>query len=208
MTTLNATAQAVLPNWVRGRGLAVYLTVFSGAMAGGSLAWGFVAQAFGIPATLLASACGLVVVALFARAMPLPSSEADLTPSSHWPEPAIAAPVEEDRGPVLVLIEYEIEPERRAAFLTALGALARQRRRDGAFNWGVTEDAADPRRVVEWFMVESWAEHLRQHRRASRADADLHAEIRRFHVGAEPLAARHLLALPPHPAGHGGAQRG
>jgi predicted MFS family arabinose efflux permease len=34
LTTLNGVAQAVLPNWVRGRGLAVYLTVFNGAMAG------------------------------------------------------------------------------------------------------------------------------------------------------------------------------
>ncbi len=40
LTTLNGTAQSVLPNWVRGRGLAVYLTVFNGAMTAGSLGWG------------------------------------------------------------------------------------------------------------------------------------------------------------------------
>ncbi|MFX8573924.1 MFS transporter, partial [Acinetobacter baumannii] len=37
LTTLNGTAQAILPGWVRGRALAIYLTVFNGAMAGGSL---------------------------------------------------------------------------------------------------------------------------------------------------------------------------
>ncbi len=35
LTTLNSTAQSILPNWVRGRSLAVYLTVFNGAMTGG-----------------------------------------------------------------------------------------------------------------------------------------------------------------------------
>jgi hypothetical protein len=44
LTLLNVTAQAVLPNWVRGRGLALYLMTFSGAMALGSLAWGQLAQ--------------------------------------------------------------------------------------------------------------------------------------------------------------------
>jgi MFS family permease len=47
LTTLNGTAQAILPNWVRGRALAVYLTVFNGAMALGSLGWGAAAEAVG-----------------------------------------------------------------------------------------------------------------------------------------------------------------
>ncbi|MFB9972246.1 MFS transporter [Pseudoroseomonas cervicalis] len=51
-----------------------------------------------------------------------------------------------------------------------------------------------PQRVVEWFMVESWAEHLRQHRRVSQVDADLQAELRRFHVGEEAPRVRHFLA--------------
>jgi MFS family permease len=56
LTTLNGVAQAVLPNWVRGRGLAIYLMVFNGAMAGGSLGWGLMAQEIGIPAALLVAA--------------------------------------------------------------------------------------------------------------------------------------------------------
>lgn len=195
LTTLNATAQAVLPNWVRGRGLAVYLTVFNGAMAGGSLTWGLVAQVAGLSGALVASALGLLVIGLALHRLPLPTGEADLTPSNHWPEPILAAPVPGDRGPVLILIEYEIDPEDRSAFLAALARQSQARRRDGAFNWGVTEDAADPRSIVEWFMAESWAEHLRQHRRASHADADVHAEVRRFHKGGEPPKVRHYLSL-------------
>lgn len=195
LTTLNGTMQAVLPNWVRGRGLAIYLTVFNGALTGGSLTWGAVAELIGIPQALLAGAAGLVLVAAVARLIRLPAGEADLAPSNHWPEPLLAAPVAHDRGPVMITIAYRIRHDDRTGFLAALHRLAEERRRDGAYAWGVTEDAADPERVVEWFMVESWAEHLRQHRRVSRADADLQAEVLRFHSGGEPPRVEHLLAL-------------
>jgi MFS family permease len=195
LTTLNGTIQAILPNWVRGRGLSIYLMVFNGASAAGSLLWGIVAEAIGIHGTLVAAALALVVVGFGALRLPLPAGEADLTPSAHWPEPAIAAPVEHDRGPVTITIEYRVAPENRAAFLAAIARLAPERRRDGAFSWGVSEDAADAERLVEWFMVESWAEHLRQHKRVSQADADLQAEVARFHAGAEKPVVRHLLGL-------------
>jgi len=195
LTTLNATAQAILPNWVRGRALAVYLTVFNGAMAAGSLGWGFIAQEIGLAATLLASAAGLIVSGLLVHRINLPTGEADLTPSNHWAEPILATPVPGDRGPVLILIEYRVAPDDRAAFRAVLGRLSQARRRDGAFDWGVSEDAAQPEVIVEWFRVESWAEHLRQHRRASHADADVQQEVRAFQrPGTEPLV-RHLLAM-------------
>lgn len=195
LTTLNSTAQSILPNWVRGRSLAVYLTVFNGAMTGGSLAWGAIAEAVGVPAALGIAALGLLCVGLGFHRVKLPRGEAELVPSNHWPEPLTAQPVENDRGPVLILIEYIVDRMERPAFLKALARLSHERRRDGAYGWGVTEDAADPNRVVEWFMVESWAEHMRQHRRVSKADADVQQEVRAYHKGPEPPAVQHLLAI-------------
>ncbi|WP_051512794.1 MFS transporter [Skermanella stibiiresistens] len=195
LTTLNGTAQAILPNWVRGRALAVYLTVFNGAMAGGSLGWGLVAQALGIPTTLLIAAVGLIAVGVILHRVKLPTGEVDLVASNHWPEPLTADPIEHDRGPVMILVEYRIRAEDRAPFLEALNRLAGERRRDGAYGWGVTEDTADPERIMEWFMVESWAEHLRQHRRVSNADADLQRETTRYHIGPEKPVVQHFVAL-------------
>lgn len=195
LTTLNGVAQAILPNWVRGRSLAVYLTVFNGAMTAGSLGWGAVATLIGVPFTLLTGAAGLVALGLGAHRLKLPKGEADLMPSRHWPEPLTAAPVEHDRGPVLIQIEYRISPEERADFLKALARLSAERRRDGAYAWGITEDAADPGLMLEWFQVESWAEHLRQHHRVSKADADIQAEVLRFHRGEGRPVVRHFLAF-------------
>lgn len=195
LTTLNGVAQAILPNWVRGRSLAVYLTVFNGAMTAGSLGWGAIAEGIGVPLTLLAGATGLVLVGLTAHRVKLPKGEADLVPSNHWPEPLTAAPVDYDRGPVLIQIEYRIAPEDHPAFLKTLTQLSAERRRDGAYAWGIAEDSADPGVILEWFQVESWAEHLRQHKRVSKADADIQAEVLRFHQGEQRPVVRHFLAL-------------
>ena len=195
LTTLNGAAQAVLPNWVRGRGLAVYLTVFNGAMTAGSLGWGAVGEAVGVSGALVIGAAGLLVAGLIMHRVKLPTGDADLVPSAHWPEPLVAEPVAHDRGPVLILIEYHVEKQHRKAFLHALDTLSQERRRDGAYGWGVTEDSADPEKIVEWFMVESWAEHLRQHKRVSHADADLQGKVLAYHTGTEKPVVRHFLTI-------------
>jgi MFS family permease len=195
LTSLNGAAQGVLPNWVRGRGLAIYLMVFNGAMAAGSLLWGLIAQEIGVAATLLAGGIGLLVISLLFHRIRLPEGEADLQPSNHWPEPLLNTPVENDRGPVMIQVEYRVRLEDRPQFLRTLQRLSRVRRRDGAYAWGLTEHTADPQCVMEWFMVESWAEHLRQHQRVSHADADLQLEALQFHIGPEKPLVHHFLSL-------------
>ncbi|PCF97606.1 MFS transporter [Vreelandella nigrificans] len=195
LTTLNGVAQAILPNWVRGRSLAVYLTVFNGALAAGSLAWGVVAQGIGVPLALLSGAVGLAAIGCIAHRIKLPKGESDLMPSNHWPEPLTATPVEYDRGPVLIQIEYRVSLADRSAFLKIMARLSAERRRDGAYAWGITEDSADPTLMLEWFQVESWAEHLRQHKRVSKSAADIQEEVLRFHQGEEGPVVRHFLTF-------------
>jgi hypothetical protein len=105
----------------------------------------------------------------------------------------VSRELEQDRGPVLVTVEYRIDPAQRRPFLAALDRLGHERRRDGAYRWGVFEDAADPARFVETFLVESWLEHLRQHERVTNADRVLQSEVRRFQVDGEPKVT-HMIA--------------
>lgn len=194
LTTLNGVAQAILPDWVRGRALAVYLTVFNGAMTAGSLCWGAVAREAGIPWTLTVGAVCLLICGIVFHRLRLPQGDGDLTPSGHWPEPLMSTPPEGDRGPVLILIEYRVQSENRDDFLQAIYRLSAERRRDGAYSWGVTEDTADPEVMLEWFMVESWAEHMRQHHRVSKADDDLQNAVLCYHSGEYPPLVRHFVA--------------
>jgi MFS family permease len=195
LTTLNATAQAVLPNWVRGRGLALYLTVFSGGMTFGSIGWGQVAEWHGIPGALLVAAAGGAAAALFGRRLALPSGEEVLDPSRHWPDPQATVPVEPEQGPVAVQVEYRVPPERQLVFRAAIAPLGEIRRRDGAIGWGVFADAEDPLRVVEWFVLASWAEHLRQHGRVTVADRAAQEAVNALHEGPEPPRVTHLIGL-------------
>jgi hypothetical protein len=196
LTNLNVTAQAVLPAWVRGRGLAIYLTVFFGAMALGSMAWGQVAQLSSTGTALALSAALGALTALVALRLPLPSGTEDLTPSMHWHEPVVAAgAVPDHTGPVMILIEYRIDPARACDFEPAIRALGVTRRRDGAYSWGVFQDTEQPERFVEYFLVESWVQHLRQHQRVSKADEALQARVRTFHLGPEPPKISHLIGL-------------
>jgi len=119
----------------------------------------------------------------------------DLTPSLHWPAPVVSADVADDRGPVMVMVEYRVDPVDREAFLAAIDHVARQRRRDGAYAWGIFEDAADAGRYVESFLVESWLEHLRQHERVTNADRIVQdTVVRRFHRGDAPKVAHLFMA--------------
>ena len=64
-------------------------------------------------------------------------------------------------------------------------------RRERGFEWAVFQDASDPTRYLEEFLVESWAEHLRQHERFSVTDRELEERVRSEHVGDTPVHASH-----------------
>jgi hypothetical protein len=101
--------------------------------------------------------------------------------------------IEPDRGPVLVTIEYVVTAVDRAAFLAAMAKLASERRRDGAYDWGIYEDAAQEGAFVETFYVDSWLEHMRQHQRVTNTDRVLQDAVHSFHAKGAP-AVRHLIA--------------
>jgi hypothetical protein len=197
VTTLNVAAQGVLPAWVRARGLALYLTAFYGAMTAGSVLWGRMADLASVTLSLLAAAAAAALLGLVARRIALPEAAADLAPAGFWPEPAVAAPVQGERGPVFITISYRIDPAEAAAFRGAIAPLGEIRLRDGALRWGVAEDAADPAAVTEWFEVATWAEHLRQHARLTAADVPVLEAVRAFHRGEHPPAVAHLLPFDP-----------
>lgn len=195
--SLNVSAQLALPEWMRGRGLALFQMSMFGGMGGGSAVWGRLAEAVGTAETLLIAAVGAVIAMLATWRWSLkPGADADLNPGAPWPEPQVAAPVCHDRGPVLVTIEYRIDSAERRAFLAAMQALRGSRRRGGAYAWGVFEDAAAPDRYLECFVVESWLDHLRQHDRVTASDRAAQDAVLRFHRGQARPPVVHWLGLP------------
>jgi len=194
LATINVSAQVSLPGWVRGRGLSIFGTVMFGSLTVGSVVWGKVAALSGLPAAhILAGLGALMAVPALWRWKLQTGAGLDLTPSMHWPTPALFAEVEGDRGPVLVTVEYQIRPDDRDTFLQALEKLGSERRRDGAFEWEVFEDLAREGRFIETFKLDSWGEHLRQHERVTHADREQQALVHQFQREGAPKVT-HLIA--------------
>jgi MFS family permease len=193
LTSFNVATQTAVPRWVRARALAVYLLVFQGGLAAGSALWGVAAGRLGEGTALLAAAASFglgMVAALRWRLQGI--GALDLTPSVR-PEPVTVVEPDPEDGPVLVLIRYRIDPGQAEEFATAMRAMRRVRRRDGAYRWGVFEDVADPGCFVETYVVRSWAEHLRQHERFTAEDLAVRDRIRSFHVGEDPPVVSHFI---------------
>lgn len=195
MSTFNVSAQIALPGWVRARALSFYILIFQGALAIGSWMWGEIAARAGTRRALFASAASLgagLLTAAWYRLREI--KERNLTPAMLWPEPAPIAGVDPSQGPVLVMVEYQIPEHRSKEFAEAMRELERLRRRDGALRWGMFLDAGRPGRYLETFLVESWAEHLRQHERLTVADRGIYDRLNRLHAGDRPPVVTHLLA--------------
>jgi len=164
-----------------------------GSFALGSAFWGGVAQNRSVRTALLYSGIATVIGSIVALLARLPDSTLDLTPWNHWRMPATVPDVSEGEltGPVLVTVEYTIVAGQESEFLKAMRRYARVRRRDGAYQWGIYRDIELAHRFVEIFLVHSWAEHLRQHERQTKADREVE-EMVYSHVAGK-TKVRHLL---------------
>lgn len=207
LATLNVSAQLALPEWVRGRGLAVFAMVLFGGMTLGSGLWGQVAAMIGLPGAYFAAAlAAIAAIPLLWRWKLQTGTGVDLMPSMHWPTPVLSHGIDIDRGPTLVTIEYRIDSRNREEFMTALERLGQERRRDGAYAWGVFEDASEEGRFLETFFVESWLEHLRQHERVTNADRLIENAVHRFHKEGTPKITHFVAAGPAKPMRGGGSR--
>jgi MFS family permease len=195
LSALQVTAQMTLPGWVRARGLASFFVVFMAGMALGSILWGQVATRIGIPAALTIAALGMVAAIGLTWRFKLGQHQVlDFRPTLDWPAPVLAETPEPDSGPVMVTIEYRVQPAKRAEFVAAMQAVREMRRRNGAYFWELFHDSADTARFVECFMDESWIEHLRQHERASVSDREIRERAKQFMVEGESTRSQHWLA--------------
>ncbi len=195
LSNFNSSVQSIAPAWVRGRCLAVYMLIFFGGMSVSSFIWGAVANHLGIPAAFHISAFGLVAgLAATYRLRLISGERLDLTPSLHWPVPALTLDPHPKDGPVMVEIQYRVDPDDWQEFGIALSKLRRARLRGGAFRWALFVDLEHPEIYKETFFVESWLEHLRQHERQTVTDREIERKAYSFNKDRGRPKVTHLLA--------------
>jgi MFS family permease len=197
ISLITALVQKLAPDWVRARVLAVFMLVFQGGMAAGSAVWGALGQHTSVQTALIWAGLGTVVTTGLGFLCRLPDTTVDVTPWNHWRMPVIADDLDLglESGPVLVTIEYLVDRDHASDFLKVMQRNRRIRRRDGASRWGIYRDTEHPDLYLETFIVPSWAEHLRQHERFTRADHALEEKITSYTL-KEPKV-RHLIYAAP-----------
>jgi MFS family permease len=194
ISVMSALVQSLAPDWVRARVLSIFMLVFQGGLAAGSALAGALAVRVGIQHALLWAGIGIVATTALGLVARLPDATTDVSPWNHWRMPAIVKDLrpELDEGPVLVTLEYRVNHDQSAEFLEAIHEYGRVRRRDGAYRWGVYRDLEDADRYVETFLIRSWAEHLRQHERSTKADREVEDRLQTYVTGVPKV--RHLVA--------------
>jgi MFS family permease len=195
MSTLNLAVQVSVPSWVQARALGTYQMVFAGGMAVGSVIWGVIAEHLSTPVSLAAAAGGLLItLPLSSRLHVLRGELPDFRPfRSKFLPPQLAIEPEMSDGPVRILIDYYVDPEDYNAFVQAIHELKDVRLRDGAMRWGIFQDANDPRRLNESFIMESWIDYLRQRERFTASDRTVRDRVESLHRGEEPPRITHTI---------------
>jgi len=195
VSSYNASAQLFAPSWVQARALGVYfLLVFQGGLAIGCVVWGEVAEFTGSSLAFILAGVVLMACLIPASWFRLAGGEKlDLSPSMKWPAPTVIAETPSD-GPVMVTVQYKIDPENAEEFKRAMDAVRLERLRDGAFRWELYRRLDDPGLYQEVFVLESWAEHERQHARATQTDMVAENRARAFIVGGGEPTISHFTA--------------
>ena len=193
--SISISAQLALPNWVRARGMSTFQVALMGGAGIGAAVWGQVAALADVRTALATAAVSGGIALWLTRHYRVEGvAEEDLTPSAAWTPPVTSQPIDPDAGPVMTTIEYRIDPARAGEFRRVMQESRSSRLRQGALSWELFRDTSDPGRFLEYFVDESWVEHLRRFDRVTAGDVALRARRLAFHLGERPPVVTRCIA--------------
>jgi MFS family permease len=198
LASLSAGTQSAAPAWVRARAVAMNLVAVQASLAVGSAVWGSLASLLGINIALAVSAGVMLLLLILNRRVRVRlGNDADVTPGAQLPDLGLSVPPLPGDGPVLIQVEYRIAPENVTAFLRAIHAIERTRRRNGAEDWRVFRDIAEQDCFVERYIISSWAEYVRQRSRMTVSDRELQERVAKLQQPEAEIRVSRLIGIDP-----------
>ncbi len=194
LATLNATVQLLAPEWIRGRAMSLYTLAFVGILPVGSIVGGAIGDLIGAPeavAVLSLAAVGLGVTTVRVGVPGLGEIVATEPPPDWNLEPH---GFEMIGGPVMVVNTWLIRHAELDEFLEAMNRLRLVRLRTGAYRWRLYRNAEDPHRMTEVMVLNSWQDHIQQHKRIDAEAAEAIQAAVAFDRSDGPTT-RHLVAV-------------
>ena len=195
VTLFNVGVQLAAPRWVAGRALAAYQAAITGGIALGSWMWGSIANVIGVEGALLISgAVASPLLGLWMR-MPTVSGPNELS-LDVLADPEVRLSLTPRSGPIVVEIEYRVDPAKARLFYAVMQHVQLSRQRNGAYGWSIARDIADPQLWTERYHCPTWHDYLRQRSRSTASERALHLRANEFHIGPEPIRIRRMLERP------------
>ena len=197
VTLFNVGVQMSAPRWVAGRALAAFQAAIAGGIAIGSWVWGYMANHIGVDNTLLISGAALIGSPALARWMRMPRVGARNEAAMEViADPEVRLSLSARSGPIVIEIEYRIDPKEARLFYAIMQRVQLSRQRNGAYGWSLARDIADPELWTERYHCPTWQDYLRQRNRATESERILHRRALEFHTAPEPVRIRRMLERP------------
>ena len=194
--TLNLVVQLSAPRWVTARALSLYSSALTGGVAFGAWGWGVVATYNGVAFAFFASSFAVVATVALGWLLPLPSSEEnnDLVELEQVPDTGMALTMRS--GPVVIEVEYDVDPERAREFYEVMTKIERIRKRIGGFDWSISRDIISPEIWVEHYHCPTWGDYLRMRDRYSQADSAMVQQAESFNRSHDRRRVKRRLERP------------
>jgi MFS family permease len=194
---LNVTVQLSAPRWVTARALSLFYSAITAGIGIGAWGWGFVAQTFDVSFALVASGIALACTSLLGFVLPLARGEdADNSSVPIGNKPEIALPLTLRSGPIVIEVEYDVDPEKARDFYAVMLKIQSVRKRIGAHQWSISRDIADPALWIERYHCPTWGDYLRMRDRYSQADSDIQVIADSYNRSTRDRRVRRRLERP------------
>ena len=193
----NISVQLASPRWVTARALSLFSSALTGGIAVGAIVWGVVANGASVQVAVIASGAALCATPLLALLFRLPEANiggVEAVRIDNEPEVAMALTLRS--GPVVIEIDYRVHPDQARPYYDVMLKLQRTRMRNGAFNWSISRDVADPGLWTERYQFPTWGDYLRMRDRFTQADLAIQAEVEAFLLEGSTKVIRRRLERP------------
>jgi MFS family permease len=156
---LNVSIQLSVPRWVMARSLAWFSSAIAAGIGLGAWFWGEAAGIWGVAEGLMASGVAVFLSMLVGFVLPVKNlAQAELQMADLGGDPEVALGITNRSGPVVIEVDYDVDPEQARQFYNVMVEMQRVRRRNGAFDWSLSRDLADPSGWTERYHFPTWGE--------------------------------------------------
>lgn len=172
---MNVSVQLSAPRWVTARALSLFASGITAGIALGAWLSGLIASHHGVAIAFSAATLILLANMVLSMILPLPENEDEdhIDRVSIGSAPHVALDVTMRSGPVVVEVEYDVDPAQARDFYAVMMKVEKVRKRIGGFDWSISRDIGNPAIWIERYRCPTWGDYLRMRGRYTQSELEV-----------------------------------